>query len=150
MLVGAGLCGEGADRRIDGVDSTTFAPTLPVRVEAPARRADTMARVNYPPPPMPHGYGYAPYPAPDHPQANTVLVLGILSFFCGVTGPVAWVMGRRALREIDASNGAVGGRSQVQVGYIMGIVTTLLTALSLLLVVLWIVLVLALGVMSAS
>lgn len=109
-----------------------------------------MARVNYPPPPPGYGYGYAPYRAPDHPQTNTVLVLGILSFFCAVVGPVAWVMGRRALREIDASNGMVGGRSQVQVGYIIGIVTTLLTAVSLVLVVFWFVLAIVLGVAAAS
>ncbi len=107
-----------------------------------------MTRVNYPPPPP---YGYAPYPAPDHPQANTVLILGILSLFCGVLGPFAWVMGRRTLREIDASQGTIGGRSNVQVGYVIGIVSSVLTALSLVLVVVWIVgmVVLAIGMSSS-
>ncbi|MEU6562327.1 hypothetical protein [Nocardia nova] len=92
--------------------------------------------MNYPHPPP---YGYMPYPAPDHPQAGTVLALGILSLFCGLLGPFAWVMGRRTLREIDASGGTIGGRSNVQVGYVIGIVSTVLTALSLVLLVVWIV-----------
>ncbi len=49
----------------------------------------------------------------------------------GVVGPFAWVMGSRVLREIDASNGQLGGRSQTQAGRIMGIVTTCLIALGL-------------------
>jgi hypothetical protein len=88
--------------------------------------------VNYPPAQPPYGYGYGPqYRPPDHPQATTILVLGILGFFCGVLGPFAWVLGRRALTEIDASGGTIGGRSNVQVGYILGIVTSILFALSL-------------------
>ncbi len=83
-----------------------------------------------PPPQPPYGppnqYGapaYGPM-VPDHPQSMTVLILGIVSVaVCGVVGPFAWVMGSRVLREIDASNGQLGGRSQTQAGRIMGIVT---------------------------
>jgi uncharacterized membrane protein YjgN (DUF898 family) len=72
-------------------------------------------------PPPPH---YGPVP-PDHPQATTVLILGIVSVVaCGVAGPFAWVMGNRVVREIDASHGAWGGRSNAQVGRILGIVET--------------------------
>jgi hypothetical protein len=71
--------------------------------------------------------------APEHPQAMTVLVLGIVSVaVCGVAGPFAWVMGTRVVREIDASNGQVGGRSQAQAGRVMGIVTTCLLGVVLL------------------
>lgn len=56
-----------------------------------------------------------------------MLLLGVLSLFCcGITGPIAWVLGRRALNEIDASGGALGGRTQVMVGYIAGIAGTFL------------------------
>ena len=78
---------------------------------------------NYPPNP----YGAPPYgfAAPDHPQAVTVLILGIVSVaVCGLVAPFAWVMGNRVVREIDASNGQVGGRSQAQVGRIIGMVYT--------------------------
>lgn len=84
-----------------------------------------------PPPQVPYG---APQPAgygpvlPDHPQATTVLVLGIVGVVvCGFVAPVAWVMGNRVVREIDASNGTLGGRSTANVGRILGIVWTVLT-----------------------
>ncbi|WP_211348725.1 DUF4190 domain-containing protein [Nocardioides litoris] len=86
-----------------------------------------------PSPPGPYGANpYAPGPyagfaPPDHPRTMTVLVLGILGIvLCQATAPFAWVMGKRALAEIDASGGAIGGRSQVQIGYILGIVGTVI------------------------
>jgi uncharacterized membrane protein YjgN (DUF898 family) len=66
-------------------------------------------------------------PPPNHPQAITVLVLGILGLVvCGILGPFAWVMGNRVVREIDASGGTVGGRSEANIGRILGIVATVL------------------------
>ena len=83
----------------------------------------------YPPPP------YGPPPA-NHPQATTILVLGILSLVvCGVIGPFAWVMGNRALRDIDASQGTytpLGGRSSVNAGRICGMIATILLVLGVL------------------
>jgi uncharacterized membrane protein YjgN (DUF898 family) len=65
--------------------------------------------------------------APDHPQATTVLVLGILGLvLCGVIAPFAWSMGNRVLGEIDAARGALGGRSYVTAGRLMGIIGTVL------------------------
>lgn len=83
---------------------------------------------------QPPGYGYgAYYPPQRHPRATTALVLGILSLVvCGVLGPFAWVIGGKAVREIDASNGALGGRSEAMTGKILGIVATALLALSVL------------------
>ncbi len=78
--------------------------------------------------PPPYGYGH---PAPPyHPRAITVLVLGILgvAMFYPL-GPFAWVMGRRALKEIDSSGGTIGGRGLVLTGYICGIVATAVLAL---------------------
>lgn len=64
---------------------------------------------------------------PDHPQATTVLVLGILGLvLCGVIAPFAWSMGNRVQAEIDASHGATGGRSSANAGRIMGIIGTVL------------------------
>ncbi len=64
------------------------------------------------------------------------MVLGVLSlslcpFFLG---PVAWIMGNRAKKEIDASGGAIGGGNLVTLGYICGIVSTILM---IVLIVLW-------------
>ena len=73
-------------------------------------------------------YYQQPYaPVQDHPQATLVLILGILSIvICSLIGPFAWVLGKRAVREIDASGGTLGGRTQAQVGYIMGMIVTIL------------------------
>ncbi|MCU1639756.1 MULTISPECIES: DUF4190 domain-containing protein [unclassified Nocardia] len=66
----------------------------------------------------------------EHEYATAVLIMGALSVFCcGALGPVAWVMGRRALNEIEASGGAYGGRVQVVVGYVLGIVGTIFMVL---------------------
>jgi multisubunit Na+/H+ antiporter MnhB subunit len=69
-----------------------------------------------------------PYNAPrDHPQTTTILILGILGLaVCQVLGPFAWSMGNKALREIDASNGQLGGRDTTNVGRILGIVATVI------------------------
>jgi uncharacterized membrane protein YjgN (DUF898 family) len=83
---------------------------------------------------VPPPYGYAP--PRDHPQGTTVLVLGILGLvLCQVLSPFAWVMGNRVIREIDLSNGAIGGRSSANAGRICGIIGTVLLGLSVLLVV---------------
>ncbi len=100
--------------------------------------------------------GYAQYPsypsapgypasgqvaAPNHPKATTCLVLGIVAlaggFTCGLPillAPVAWVMGQRTVREIDASGGRWGGRGQAQTGFVLGVVGTVLLVLFLLLI----------------
>jgi hypothetical protein len=84
----------------------------------------------YPPPNYP---GQAPIQyAPDHPRATTSLVMGILGVvLCQVLAPFAWVMGKRTLDEIDASQGQLGGRGAAQAGFILGIVGSVLLGLSL-------------------
>ncbi|WP_309234636.1 DUF4190 domain-containing protein [Nocardia sp. XZ_19_385] len=83
-------------------------------------------------------YGYPPYVRPpDHPQATTAMALGIVALLSYVAcpllvvlGPVAWVMGKRAMDEIDASGGALGGRGNAQAGYVCGIIATVLLSLA--------------------
>ncbi len=95
-----------------------------------------------------HPYGApgpgAPQWAPDHPQATTVLILGILGIaVCQVLAPFAWVMGKRVRDEIDGSGGRIGGRSQVQIGYVLGLVGSILLILTVVGVVLYIVVIFA-------
>ncbi|CAN5241863.1 hypothetical protein BH09ACT12_BH09ACT12_32680 [soil metagenome] len=103
------------------------------------------------PPQPPNAYGapsYGGYPAvPDHPQATTILVLGIVSVFFGVVGPVAWYMGSKAKKEIEASGGRLGGLQQVTVGWILGIIMSILLAVSV--VILLFVFVAVLGVFAS-
>jgi hypothetical protein len=84
----------------------------------------------------PHQYGAPPYGGfvpPDHHQAVTVLILGILGLvLCQLISPFAWVMGNRVVGEIDASGGQLGGRSTANAGRICGIVGTVLFGLGLL------------------
>ncbi|QIG45694.1 DUF4190 domain-containing protein [Nocardioides anomalus] len=86
----------------------------------------------------------------DHPQATTVLILGIVSIVvCGLVGPFAWVMGNRVVGEIDASGGQYGGRSSANAGRIIGMIVTILLGLSLLFVVA-VVIIAVIGVSTSS
>ena len=90
-------------------------------------------------PPPGYPQGQVQY-APDHPRATTTLVLGILGLvLCQVLAPFAWVMGRRTLNEIEASQGRIGGRGAAQAGYVLGIVGTVLLVLGVIFLVLYMV-----------
>lgn len=94
-----------------------------------------MSYPQYQPPP----YGAArPVQGPNHPSAVPSLVLGILSLvMCGFfTGVPAMVMGRRARKEIAASGGAYTGDGLATAGFVTGLIGTLISGLSALLVVL--------------
>lgn len=88
-----------------------------------------------PPPwqPPPPGYPVPPVPMapPTSGKATTALVLGI----CGlvicpfVLSVPAIIVGQSAKKEIDASQGRLGGRSQAQAGFILGIIGTVLGVL---------------------
>jgi hypothetical protein len=78
-------------------------------------------------------YGQPAYAPPDHPKSSTALILGILGIvLCGILAPFAWVIGKRTVNEIDASNGQLGGRGSAQAGYIMGIIGSIWLGLGLL------------------
>ncbi|HET7387859.1 MAG TPA: DUF4190 domain-containing protein [Nocardioidaceae bacterium] len=99
-------------------------------------------------------YGYPPpgYYRPDHPKATTALVVGIVGLVVcgGIISPWAWIEGRRAVREIDASGGAYGGRGVAQAGYILGIIGTILLAVYVLAFVAWLLLVVVMGLAAVS
>ncbi|MCW2770026.1 MAG: hypothetical protein JWR27_1459 [Aeromicrobium sp.] len=85
------------------------------------------------PPPPPSSGAQPAYGPQKHPRATTALVLGILGVVaCGVVAPFAWVIGGKAVREIDASPGTYGGRSEANAGKILGIVGSALLVLSVL------------------
>ena len=69
----------------------------------------------------------------EHPQASTALGLGIAGLLGGVililplvVSPVAWRLGRRAVREIDATEGVLSGRDKARIGALLGLVGTVL------------------------
>ena len=74
------------------------------------------------------------------------MVLGILGLvLCGVIGPFAWVMGSKAVKQIDANPNAYSGRGEANAGKIMGIVGTVLLILGVVLFGILIVVGLAVG-----
>jgi hypothetical protein len=88
-----------------------------------------------PPPPPATGPSWGGYAQP-HPRGTTVLVLGILSFFCFgiILGPIAAIMGKNALDEIDANPQAYTNRGQVLAGMICGIIGFVLSVIWLIIV----------------
>ncbi len=77
-------------------------------------------------------YGGGYQTAPDHPQGTLILVFGIAGFFVGVLGPVAWIMGSKALKEIRASGVHPNNEQLIVVGRILGIIVTALLILAIL------------------
>jgi uncharacterized membrane protein len=70
-------------------------------------------------------------------NATLILVLGILSIVCiPLLGPVAWIMGNNALKELDQGFGDPNARGLVVAGRILGIIGTVLLVLSCVYVVL--------------
>ena len=101
----------------------------------------------------PYHPAYAGVGAPDHPSATTAMVLGIVSLvgiaLCGgitlILAPAAWVVGAKAVRQIDAFPGQFGGRDRAQAGKVMGIIGTVLLVLGILAVIAFVALAVSLG-----
>lgn len=80
----------------------------------------------------------APYPGfrpppPTNGHAIAALVLGLVSLTgCSfITGIPAMVLGRMAKREIAESQGATTGQDLAQIGFVLGLVATILGVLAL-------------------
>lgn len=95
------------------------------------------------PPPPPAGYGqpsYALAPPTQNAKALWSMILGIVGFFvCGlILGPVAIILSRIGAKEITASGGRQTGAGMAKAGLILGIIQTALTLVG---VVIWLVLI---------
>jgi len=67
----------------------------------------------------------------EHPKGVVILILGIVSIVCCVIcGPIAWVMGNTADREIK--EGLYAPTTLVTVGKVLGIIGTVFLAISVL------------------
>jgi len=103
------------------------------------------------PPPTDGPYGQQPpyggQPAPTHGSATTALVLGILSLVvCGPLGIPAYIIGRRAEREVKMSQGQLAGEGLAKAGWIMGLIAMILMVIAVLLIIL----LFAFGALSSS
>lgn len=74
--------------------------------------------------PQPYAQPYGGYyqPRPEHPQSQTVMILGLVSLAVGLTGPIAWYMGSKIKKEIR--QGAPYDFGNGNIGYIIGIITS--------------------------
>ena len=102
----------------------------------------------YPPGNSPYPYGGQPYPmAPqEHPQGTTVLILGILGFFVGVTAPFAWYLGSKAMKEIRASGATYSNVQQINIGRILGMILTIIYLLFVVGFIIFLIVIVAAGV----
>ena len=67
------------------------------------------------------GYG-APggYGVQEHPQTQTVFILGIVGIFVGVVSFIAWYLGAQAKKEIEAGAPYAWEGSKLKTGYTLG------------------------------
>ncbi|MFP3882639.1 MAG: DUF4190 domain-containing protein [Actinomycetota bacterium] len=73
---------------------------------------------------------------PEASQATTILVLGIIGIvLCQLLGPIAWVMGNNELQAIDAGRRSPENRGTANAGRILGIISTVLLALGILVII---------------
>jgi hypothetical protein len=80
-------------------------------------------------------------------RGTLILVLGILGLIvCAPLAIVAWILGANDIKEIDAGTMDPAGRGTTNVGKILGIIGTVLFAISLIAVILLV----ALGVLGAA
>ncbi|MCL1906782.1 MAG: DUF4190 domain-containing protein [Propionibacteriaceae bacterium] len=117
-------------------------PQVPPQQPFPPQVATPPPQVG---PPVVMPQPYAPYPMvpvypvmpvysiplqPEHPRAGAVLVLGILGLFVfWPLGPVAWIMGRNALKECNA--GQYRSTGPLSVGHAFGTISTILVSIGL-------------------
>jgi hypothetical protein len=136
----------GPSAQPSGPDYVT--PTTPPPPTVPYGSPEPGGWLGYPP------GGFAPVPgtpyagAQTHTGAKSALVLGIVALaslvltpFCCITlpavvcGPIAWAKGARAQREIGRQPGVYGNLSAATAGMWLGIVSTILGVLAILLLV---------------
>lgn len=84
-------------------------------------------------------------------RGTMILVFGILGLIvCFPFGIVAWVMGNTDLKAMDAGTMDPEGRGTTQAGKIIGIVTTILTVLSIIIGILFFAVALILAAVASS
>ncbi|GAB3741933.1 DUF4190 domain-containing protein [Microlunatus parietis] len=89
---------------------------------------------------QPSPYAQQPYQMmQEHPQGTVILVLGILGFVTGICGAIAWYMGSKAQKEMQASGIRYSNESNINIGKILGMVTTILMGIGLVFLVLYII-----------
>jgi hypothetical protein len=95
--------------------------------------------------PMPYGQQYGA-PPQEHPQGTLILVFGILGIFITIFAPIAWYMGNKAKREIQASGIQYSNEQNVSIGRMLGKIFTIIAIISIVLSIIITIIVVAVGV----
>jgi hypothetical protein len=104
--------------------------------------------------PMPYGqqpygqqpYGQQPYGVPqEHPQGTMILIFGILGIFITIFAPIAWYMGNKAKKDIQASGIQYSNEQNISVGRMLGKIFTIIALISIAITII-IVIIVAIGV----
>ena len=80
--------------------------------------------------PMPYGQSYGA-PPQEHPQGTLILVFGILGIFITIFAPIAWYLGNKAKREMQASGIQYSNEQNVSIGRMLGKVFTIIALASI-------------------
>src|SRR6476619_1462800 len=99
--------------------------------------------------PMPYGQPYGA-PPQEHPQGTLILVFGILGIFITIFAPIAWYMGNKAKREIQASGIQYSNEQNVNIGRILGKVFTIIALISIALTIIITIIVVVVGVSQSG
>jgi ABC-type Fe3+ transport system permease subunit len=106
-----------------GRDQSLWEPPYP----QPGAHTPTAATVSYQPsghlPRCAQPYGAAPR---EHPQGTTILIFGIIGIFVTIFAPIAWYMGSKAKKEIQASGVQYSNEPNVNAGRVLGMVFTII------------------------
>src|SRR4249919_2945937 len=97
-------------------------------------------------PPMPYGQPYGA-PPQEHPQGTLILVFGILGIFITIFAPIAWYLGNKAKKEMQASGIQYSNEQNVSIGRMLGKVFTIIALVS---IVLTIIIAIIIAVVAAS
>ena len=95
--------------------------------------------------PMP--YGQQPYGAPpeEHPQGTLILIFGILGIFITIFAPIAWYLGNKAKKEVQASGIQYSNEQNISVGRMLGKIFTIIALVSIALTIIITIIVIAVG-----
>jgi hypothetical protein len=108
--------------------------------------------------PMPYGqqspmpYGQQPYGAPpqEHPQGTLILIFGILGIFITIFAPIAWYLGNKAKKEIQASGVQYANEQNISIGRMLGKIFTIIALVSIALTIIITIIVVAVGVSQSG
>jgi hypothetical protein len=117
------------------------------------------------PPPSPYGqsgqfqpsgqpmpYGQQPYGAPpqEHPQGTLILIFGIIGIFVTIFAPIAWYLGNKAKKEIQASGIQYTNEQNISVGRMLGKIFTIIALVSIAITIIITIIVIAVGASQAG